>query len=152
VGLGHAVRVQQDRVVGFEVEGAQAGGTAPQAERHDRLVGQLRDDLAAAQQQRRHVPGTGPFQPAGVERELADDAGGERIVAEMIRERLIDGRVNVGDRGTIPARVPIGTDGKPGQQRRGDAVAHTVEDREIQVGAADRVIERVSGDVVGGFK
>jgi len=70
----------------------------------------------------------------------------------VIRERSIDGRVNVSDRGAIPARVPVGADGKTGQQRRGDAVAHPVEDREIQVGGADRVIERVSGDVVGGFK
>jgi hypothetical protein len=58
VGLGHAVGVQQDRVVGFEVEGAQAWGAAAQSERHDRLIGQLRHDLAAAQQQWRHVPGT----------------------------------------------------------------------------------------------
>jgi hypothetical protein len=70
----------------------------------------------------------------------------------MIRERLIDGRVNVDDRGTIPARVPVSADGKTGQQRRGDAVAHSVEDREIQVAVADRIIERVSGDVVSGFE
>jgi len=57
VGLGHAVRVQQDRVIGFEVEGAQPWRAAAQTERHDGLVGQLRDDPAVAQQQRWQVPG-----------------------------------------------------------------------------------------------
>ena len=110
-----------------------SSGRSPQAERQDRLVGQLRDDLAPAQQQRRRVPGARPFQSAGAERQPPDDAGGERIVVVVAGERLVDGRVDVHHGGAAAAaRVPVGADGEPGQQRRGDAVAHPVDDREVQ--------------------
>jgi len=58
VGLGDAVGVEQHRVTRFEVNGAHRRGTAAQAERHDRVVGEFSDDFPAAQQQRRQVPGT----------------------------------------------------------------------------------------------
>jgi len=152
VGLGHAVGVEQHRITRFEVDRPYRRRAAAQAERHDRLVVEFTDDLAAAQQKRRHVPGTGPFQPAGRERELADDAGRERIVTVMIGQRPVDGDVRVRNGGAGSAGMPVGADDQARQQRRGDAVAHSVDDREIEAVVAERVVERVARDVIGGFK
>jgi hypothetical protein len=152
VSLGHAVGVEQHRVARLEVDGAHRRGIAAQAERQGRLVGELGDDFAAPQQQRRQVPRTRPFEAPGGEREPTDDASRKRIVAVMIGQRPVDGGVRVRDGGAGSARVPVGADDQARQQRRGDAVAHAVDDREMQEVVAKRIVEGVAGDVVGRLK
>jgi len=70
----------------------------------------------------------------------------------MIGQRPVDGGVSVRDGGAGSARMPVGADDQARQQRRGDAVAHSVDDCEIQAVVGERIVERVAGDVVGRLK
>ncbi len=112
--LDHPVGVQQHRVIGLQLADARLGAAAAEPERQCRVTAELGDHLAAAQQQWRRAPGTGPLQPSRPGGQPGDDAGGERIIAVIPGQRLIDGRVDTGDRCPVPAGVPAGPATRPG--------------------------------------
>jgi hypothetical protein len=70
----------------------------------------------------------------------------------MIGQRPVDGGVRVRKRGAGSSCMPVGADDQARQQGRGDAVAHSVDDREFQEVVVERIVECVAGDVVGRLK
>ena len=151
-GVGHAVGVEQHGVVRLQVVRTHRRRAHPEPERRGRLAVQFSDNLPVAQQQRPGMPGTRPLEPSGAQRERGDDARGERVITVMIRECRVDRGVNARDRRAVPARVPVRAYREAGQHRRADAVPHPVDDREMERAVVGRVVERVTGDVIGRFQ
>jgi hypothetical protein len=101
---------------------------------------------------RRRVSGVDRVEHAGAQIERRDLPGDEARISELLQNHRIHGphaRLEV--LAATPA-VPIAAHDQVRHPAGLQAVAHGVEERHVGDVAVDRVVERISGDLVGGFE
>ena len=87
-----------------------------------------------------------------VEVDADDLAGDELRAAGVLAERLVGEARLLRQVRVLPAAVADAADHQRGEQRRVDRVAHRVGDREEQLVAPEREVERVAADLAGGLQ
>ena len=130
-GLGDPVGVEDDGVLGLEPLLPDLGLTAAQPEGQPAGAGEGLDDFAAAEHQRMRVAGGQITQPAGVEVELGEDASGEPLPAELLREDVVDHDRGVDQPPALPPAVAVRRQRDRGDEAGVAGVTDGVEDRQV---------------------
>ena len=151
-GLGDAVGVEDDGVLGLEPLLLHLAFAAAQPEGQPSGAGEGLDHSAAAQHQRMRMPRGQIAQPAGVQVELGEDPGGEPLPAEPLGEDVIDHDGGVEQAPALPAAVAVRGQRDRGDDARVQGVAHGVEDGQVHPVGVGGVVEGVSAHVVGGLE
>src|SRR5581483_5738420 len=116
-GLDDAVGEEQNAVSLLEGLLGGRGRLLPEPPRQREHTFELADRLTVANEQRARMTGVDPAQGARLQLELCQLPGSKRLTAELPLEQLVDRRADVGQRSSLPARVPVAPHDEGGDRR-----------------------------------
>src|SRR3954468_19113575 len=138
-GLGQPVGVEQQEVPGLERLLGQLRRRALQRdpERGGRRRGQGPRKSSVADDERWRVPCADPGQAPGLEVQLGDDGRHVPVAGELVADGSVHRGVGLQEPVALPAAVSVGREREGGHARRRQAVAHGVEDADMQDAVVD---------------
>lgn len=150
--LDQAVGEAQHSVAALEHLLADLGIFTAEADRQGGRACQLPDDPVVADQQWCGVAGVDPLQVTRRDVQTHYLRGDEMVGPELLGDRPVHERVDLGQADAGTSGVPVGPDGD-GRHRGGvQAVAHRVDHGHVQDVFVEGVVEAVACDVVGGLQ
>jgi hypothetical protein len=147
--LGDPIGVEQHDITVGQVQHRLVRGDSPETERKTGPALDLGRTGTLAEQERARMTGVDDPQATARERQGGQLSGDEPRVPEDVGDHVIDVGDQFAQRVAAPATTSVLADGQVRHPRSLQPVTHRVEHRHGQLVTGDRVVERVTSDVVG---